>query len=192
MHSSALQDPAPSAPGPESAPTPAGEDLSESAAVQAPPDAKPPRHVVIAGFGPGGRAIADRLASMSVPYVIVDLNASTVQRQASAGRRVVYGDISNPDVLDAAGITGAVAVIVTIPDDDAALRAVAAVRQAAPEVFIGVRTQFLAGKMRALSLGADEVVVAEVAVASAMDRELFTALSKRLDRSGMTADRNQR
>lgn len=182
VHSSALQDPAPGAPGPESSPSTDSGGRGAPAAPNTPADAAPPRHVIIAGFGPGGRAIADRLASMSVPYVIVDLNASTVQRQASAGRRVVYGDVSNPDVLDAAGISDAVAVIVTIPDDDAALRAVAAARQAAPEVFIGVRTQFLSGKMRALSLGANEVVVAEVAVASAMDRELFSALASRLDR----------
>lgn len=180
VRSSALQDPAPSAPGPESAPPATGVEGDPPDDASTPATASPPRHVIIAGFGPGGRAVADRLASMSVPYVIVDLNASTVQRQASAGRRVVYGDISNPDVLDAAGIGDAAAVIVTIPDDDAALRAVAAVRQTAPDIFIGVRTQFLSGKMRALSLGADEVVVAEVAVASAMDRELFAALSKRL------------
>lgn len=187
VRSSALQDPAPTAPGPESAqPTDSAEN-GPPADANVPATPAVPRHVIIAGFGPGGRAVADRLASMSVPYVIVDLNASTVQRQASAGRRVVYGDISNPDVLDAAGITDAAAVIVTIPDDDAALRAVAAVRQAAPEVFIGVRTQFLSGKMRALSLGADEVVVAEVAVASAMDRELFASLSKRLHAAGTPA-----
>ena len=192
VRSSALQDPAPGAPGPESSPRTDSDEGGTPSVGEAQQGAVPPRHVIIAGFGPGGRAVADRLASMSVPYVIVDLNASTVQRQASAGRRVVYGDISNPDVLDAAGISDAAAVIVTIPDDDAALRAVAAVRQAAPEIFIGVRTQFLSGKMRALSLGADEVVVAEVAVANAMDRDLFTALSKRLDGSRMPANTTQR
>lgn len=191
VRSSALQDPAPNAPGPESAPGTDNDDGGTAIARASQAGAEPPRHVIIAGFGPGGRAVADRLASMSVPCVIVDLNASTVQRQASAGRRVVYGDISNPDVLDAAGISDAAAVIVTIPDDDAALRAVAAVRQAAPEVFIGVRTQFLSGKMRALSLGADEVIVAEVAVASAMDRDLIAALTTRLGRSRGPSSRTQ-
>jgi voltage-gated potassium channel Kch len=81
-------------------------------------------------------------------------------------------------VLEAAGIAEARAVIVTIPDDDAALRAVQAVRQASAHVFIGVRTQFLSGKIKALALGASEVVVAEVAVASAMDREMVNAMQK--------------
>lgn len=188
VRSSALQDPGPSAPGPESGPSTESDRGADAApdAVATPMPIR--RHVIIAGFGPGGRAVADRLASTGVPYVLVDLNASTVQRQASSGRRVVYGDISNPDVLEAAGIADAVAVIVAIPDDDAALRAVQAVRQAAPEVFIGVRTQFLSGKMRALSLGANEVVVAEVAVASAMDREMFAALTKHLQRQQAGSD----
>jgi CPA2 family monovalent cation:H+ antiporter-2 len=95
---------------------------------------------------------------------------------------VVFGDIANPDVLEAAGLPQADAVIVTIPDDEAALRAVQSVRQAAPDVFIGVRTQFLSGMMRALELGATEVVVAEVAVALALDRDMMRALSAHLAR----------
>lgn len=181
VRSSALQDPAPSAPGSES-PLPAGSSeagpVAESGTTS---DEGASGHVIIAGFGPGGRAVAARLAVLSLPYVIVELNASTVQRLAGSGRRVIFGDISNTDVLEAAGVAHAIGVIITIPDDDAALRAVQAVRQAAPDVFIGVRTQFLAGKMQALALGANEVVVAEVAVAKAMDGELISALSRRLD-----------
>lgn len=180
VKSSALQDPSPTAPGPESDSSTAADISTPKPEGAAPASAPTPRHVIIAGFGPGGRAVADRLASMGVPYVVVELNASTVQRQASAGRRVVFGDISNPEVLEAAGIADADAVIVTIPDDDAALRAVQAVRQAAPDVFIGVRTQFLSGMMKALELGANKVVVAEVAVATAMDRDMLTALSEHL------------
>lgn len=182
IRSSALQDPGPAAPGPESAPTDSPIADVRPATDAPAPAVEPPRPVIIAGFGPGGRAVADRLSTMGVPLVIVELNAATVQRQSSAGRRVVYGDISNPDVLEAAGITDAQGVIVTIPDDDAALRAVQAVRQAAPEIFIGVRTQFLSGKIKALQLGANEVVVAEVAVASAMDRDIVASLKRHVER----------
>lgn len=146
------------------------------------PEAHRPRHVIIAGFGPGGRGLADRLDAMGAPYVIVDLNSNTVQRQTKAGRRVVFGDIGNPEVLEAAGLAEADAVIVTIPDDEAALRAVQAVRQAAPDVFIGVRMQFLSGMMRALELGATEVVVAEVTVAMALERDMMRALAAHLAR----------
>jgi CPA2 family monovalent cation:H+ antiporter-2 len=169
-------------PAPPVTPKPAATLCSDEEESSVVPATQQPRHVIIAGFGPGGRGLADRLEVMKVPYVIVDLNPTTIQRQARAGRQVVFGDIANPDVLEAAGLPQADAVIVTIPDDEAALRAVQAVRQAAPDVFIGVRTQFLSGMMRALELGATEVVVAEVAVALALDRDMMRAFSAHLAR----------
>lgn len=182
--SAALRDsPTPAVPPSAAAPSHSGSEAADgSPATPHAPDAHRPRHVIIAGFGPGGRGLADRLDVMRVPYVIVDLNSNTVQRQARTGRQVVFGDIGNPEVLEAAGLAQADAVIVTIPDDEASLRAVQAVRQAAPDVFIGVRMQFLSGMMRALELGATEVVVAEVAVALALDREMMRALSAHLAR----------
>lgn len=176
VRSNALRDSTPAA-APQQAST---SDASTDAATGAEVPAAKPRHVIIAGFGPGGRSLADRLSVMGVPYVIVDLNSSTVQRQARAGRQIVYGDISNPDVLEAAGLATADAVMVSIPDDEAALRAVQAVRLAAPDVFIGVRTQYLSGKVQAMMLGANEVVVAEVAVAVAMDRDMIRSLTAHL------------
>lgn len=189
VRSNALRDTTPVAPSKTvttasaTAPGDASAEGTGGDGASAPPTPAPPakpRHVIIAGFGPGGRSLADRLTMMSVPYVIVDLNSLTVQRQAKAGRQIVFGDISNPEVLEAAGLAQADAVMVTIPDDEAALRAVQAVRMAAPEVFIGVRMQFLSGKVQALMLGADEVVVAEVAVAVTMDKDMIRALTVHL------------
>ena len=138
--------------------------------------------MIIAGFGPGGRALADRLGIMGVSYSIVELNAATVTRQARLGRRVVFGDASNAEVLETAGLSEADAVIVTIPDDQATLRAIQVARQAAPDVFIGARMQFLSGKVPALSLGADEGTVVEVATAVALEKELLGALSKWMEK----------
>ncbi|QOJ01439.1 MAG: cation:proton antiporter [Phycisphaeraceae bacterium] len=139
-----------------------------------------PSHVVIAGFGPVGRAIADRLDLMSVPVTIVELNPRTIERQAQIGRRrVVYGDIGNPEVLDSAGVRGARAVIITIPDDEVAMRAIRAARSLAPDVFIAARTNFLSGAFKAQQLGADHVTVEEVATADAMQREVIEALRRR-------------
>jgi len=137
------------------------------------------RHVVIAGFGPVGRALADRFATLGVPFTVVELNPRTVQRQATLGREVVYGDITNPDVLEQAGVDHADAVVLTIPDDEVTLRACKAIRAAAPDVFIAARTAFLSGKFVALQLGADLVTVEEVATAQAMEREVLAALEKR-------------
>lgn len=139
-----------------------------------------PKHVIIAGFGPVGRALADRFAIQHVHFTVVELNASTVKRQSLLGRKVVYGDITNREVLEQAGIHHADAIILTIPDDEVTLRACHAIRELAPHVFIGARTNFLSGKFTAMALGADVVTVEEVATAQTMEREVLEGLGRYL------------
>ncbi len=143
---------------------------------QAPAVAARP-HVIIAGFGPVGRALADRLAVRDVPFVVVELNAKTVERQATLGRPIVYGDISNREVLEQAGIHKAEAIFLTVPDDEATLHACYAIREVNPRIFIAARTKFLSGKVAALGLGADVVTVEEVATAFAMERDAMEGLT---------------
>ncbi len=118
---------------------------------------------------------------LGIPFTVVELNPKTVQRQATLGRNVVYGDITNPEVLEQAGVDHADAVILTIPDDETILRACKAIRAAASDVFIAARTSFLSGKFVAHQLGADLVTVEEVATAQAMEREVLAAMEKRLN-----------
>lgn len=147
-------------------------------------DIDPGRHVIVAGYGPVGRALVDRLEKLKVTTTIVELNPRTVARQSMVGRRVVYGDISNPDVLEEAGLERAQAVCLTIPDDDAVMRACAAIRAYSPKVFIAARTNYLSQGIRAQQLGADHVTVEEVAAAHAMEREVVAKLKDRAAASG--------
>jgi CPA2 family monovalent cation:H+ antiporter-2 len=158
----ALSDPPPVA-------SPEGAD-----ATRAPSLAQP--HAIIAGFGPVGRALADRFEFLGVPYIVVELNPRTVSRQGKLGRKVVYGDITNPEVLESAGLAHAMAVLLTIPDDETILRACRVVRSIAPHVFIAARTSFLSGSFAAMQLGADVVTVEEVATAAAMERDVLARL----------------
>lgn len=137
------------------------------------------RHVIVAGYGPVGRALVERLDKLGISTTIVELNPRTVAKQSLVGRQIVYGDISNPDVLEQAGLSRAQAVCLTIPDDDAVMRACAAIRAQAPEVFIAARTNYLSQGIRAQQLGADHVTVEEVAAAHAMEREVVAKLQAR-------------
>lgn len=148
-----------------------------------PPEREPvppsaPHNVIIAGFGPVGRALADRLDVGGTRYVVVELNAKTVNRQASLGRTIIFGDISNHEVLEKAGVHHADAIFITVPDDEAVLHAIQAIRDANPRIFIAARTKFLSGKVAALTLGANSVTVEEVATAVAMEREALEAFGR--------------
>lgn len=143
-----------------------------------------PRGVIVAGFGPVGRALADSFDRRGIPFTVIELNPGTVERQARLGRRFVYGDATNAEVLESAGVRAVDAVILTFPDDDATLRAVGLIRTLAPGVFIAARTNYLSGSLAARSLGADHVTVEELACAQAMEREVLEKLSTRGARPG--------
>ncbi|MEO1130088.1 MAG: cation:proton antiporter [Planctomycetota bacterium] len=134
------------------------------------------RHVIVAGYGVVGRAVCERLASKQASVTIVEMNPETVRNQRRLGRSMVYGDISDPHILESAGIDHATALVLTIPDEDGVLRACRTAKAINPSVFIIARTNFLSRAMMAHGLGANETVVEEMATAEAMDRLVLRVL----------------
>ncbi|RNC82327.1 MAG: hypothetical protein ED559_11255 [Phycisphaera sp.] len=126
------------------------------------------KRVVIAGFGPVGRVVADKLAHAGCQITIVEINPETVRRQSSIGRRVIFGDITNEEVLHSAGVSSANAVLLTMPDDEAVLRATRHIRELNSTAFIAARTHYLSGAFLAKEIGANVVTVEELATADAM------------------------
>lgn len=142
---------------------------------------QPPRgrkHAIIAGYGLVGRAVADELKKINVTSTIVELNPSTVKRQNLLGRRVMFGDISSPDILESAGLHDADALILTVPDEESVLRACKAARQMRPEIPIIARCNFVSQGILAAGLGASGVVVEEMATAKEMERVVAHLLSR--------------
>lgn len=128
------------------------------------------RYAIVGGFGPVGQRISKTLESNDVAYTVVELNASTVRRISNEGGRAVYGDVGNAAVLESAGIARADALLLTVPDDDAVLRACAVARRIAPDVFISARVSMIYNKSVAENAGANLVVVDELSAAEAMTR----------------------
>jgi Kef-type K+ transport system membrane component KefB/uncharacterized UPF0146 family protein len=143
----------------------------------APPKTAP--HAIIGGFGPVGRAVADRLEREGIRVTVVELNPRTVERQERVGRKVIYGDVSNPEVLLSAGLEQADAVILTAPDQEAMLRACETIRSLNPRVLIAIRVAALSGAMRAKAVGADVTVVEEIVTAEAMAEHIARSLPAR-------------
>lgn len=96
-------------------------------------------HVVILGFGRVGRTVAHVLEHSRSPYLALDLDSNQVADGRLQGHNVFFGDGARRDVLRAAGIERAAAVVVTVDHAAAAERAVRAIRHAAPGVAIVAR-----------------------------------------------------
>lgn len=140
--------------------------------------------VIIAGFGPVGRACAERLEKKGVAYTIIELNARTVKTQSRLGRSIVYGDATNPSVLESAGLESARAVLLTIPDDEAMVRACRVIRRLNAEVFIAARSSVLSRALEAKGIGANLVMVDEIAAARAMSDAVVNELHKHEGKQG--------
>jgi len=143
---------------------------------QSEPSATGGLHVIVAGFGLVGRAVADSLTAKGGHVTIVEMNPTTVQTQRRLGRRIEFGDISNPDVLESAGIHDADALILTFPDEAMVLRACHTARRMKGDLVIIARLNYVAKGMAATELGADAVVVEELAAAKEMEREVLLHL----------------
>lgn len=145
-------------------------------------DAAPhPSLAIIAGFGPVGRAVADTLERQGVRIVIVELNPRTVEKQHGLGRTIVYGDASNREVMERAGVARAEAVILTMPDEESVLRSCRIIRLLHPDIFIAARVNMLSKGLQAMQLGADHTVVEEMATAEAMAKEVMLKLRQRAE-----------
>ena len=129
--------------------------------------------VIVVGYGPVGRAVAERGEARGARVTILELNPRTVRRQRELGRSVVFGDSSSPEVLEAAGIENAAALVVTMPDEQAMLRTTQTARLLRADLCIAVRTAIMSRAMMAMEYGANHVTVEEIATAEKMAAAAF-------------------
>ena len=139
--------------------------------------------VIIVGFGLAGRCVADLLSSSNIPFTIVEKNPVTVETQRALGRNVVEGSATVVETLLEAGLNTASVLALTIPDEEAVLKAIAVARRLRPKIYIIARTNYSSKGMKASQLGADDVVKAEQAVAL----QFYDRLARRIRQSAHLA-----
>ena len=118
-------------------------------------------HVIIVGYGLNGRNLARVLRAVLVPYTVLDLNAETVRQAKEKGEKINFGDATRREVLHAAHIEEANALVLAMSDPQAARRTVRQARQMNENLYIVVRTRYIAEITELLELGADEVIPEE-------------------------------
>lgn len=71
-------------------------------------------HVLIIGYGRGGQTIGRILAQEDIPYYALDMDAERVRIAHGAGEPVAFGDAKRREVMEAAGLARAQAVVITL------------------------------------------------------------------------------
>jgi CPA2 family monovalent cation:H+ antiporter-2 len=119
-------------------------------------------HVIILGFGEGGRLVSHALSAIGRPHVAIDLNGVSVRSALAAGHSILYGDATAEEPLRAAGIEQAAAVVAVLSDPGATERATRAARRLRRDLPIFVRTRFRTEAERMRRSGATLAVAEEL------------------------------
>lgn len=115
-------------------------------------------HVIIVGYGLGGRNLARVLRSVEIPYVILELNPEAVRRLQGQGEPIQYGDCTREDVLRHVGIARSRMMVLVISDMAATRRAISTARRLNARLRIVARTRYSSQIDELKALGADEII----------------------------------
>jgi CPA2 family monovalent cation:H+ antiporter-2 len=118
-------------------------------------------HLIIVGFGLNGRNLARDAQFSGNPYVVVEMNPTSVKEERSKGEPIYYGDATQEAILHQVRIEKARAAVVVINDPAATRRIAELIRRMNPKIYLIVRTRFLQEMAPLKELGADEVIPEE-------------------------------
>lgn len=135
-------------------------------------------HIIICGYGRVGKWIGKALSDFNIPFVVVEYNQKVVNELKEGGVSVLYGDPTEPEVLEAVGIRQAKAVILAIPDRVAQETLIAYVQTVAPNVKIISRAHLDEDWEKLKTLRVDKVVQPEFEAAVEIVRGVLASRGK--------------
>jgi len=124
-------------------------------------------HIIICGYGRSGHTLASFLEKEKLSFIALDLDSRRVREAAAAKKNVVYGDAAKREVLMAAGLMRAKALVISYKDKHSALAILRHVKELRPDLPVVVRTNDDTHVEALKEAGAAEVV-AEVLEGSVM------------------------
>jgi CPA2 family monovalent cation:H+ antiporter-2 len=137
-----------------------------------PKEPKMKDHIIIIGFGIGGKNVARAAQAAKIPYVVIETNPETVREERAKGEPIHYGDATRRAVLGHAGVRTAKVLVIIISDPSAVRRIIASARRVNPHLRIIARTRYVGDIDELAGLGADEVIPEEYVTSI----EIFTRI----------------
>jgi CPA2 family monovalent cation:H+ antiporter-2 len=145
----------------------------------------PAHRAIVVGYGPVGRTVTRLLRENGIEPTVIELNHEVVAALGRGGHRAVYGDASQREILERAGVrtSGSLIFAASGSPAEAVIRMA---KELNPGLQILARSAYVREVASARKAGAHVVVAAEAEVALAMAEHLLTELgatSEQLDRA---------
>jgi CPA2 family monovalent cation:H+ antiporter-2 len=133
-------------------------------------------HVIIAGYGRVGQNVARFLEEESFEFVALDLDPSRIKAARVAGDPAFYGDATQFDVLRAAGLSRARALVISYSNVRTALQILNVAKRARPDLPALVRTRDDSHLEALQAAGATEVIPETLEASLMVVQHLLTLL----------------
>ncbi len=115
------------------------------------------RQVIIAGYGRFGQVVSRLLNGAKIAPTVIEHDPNQIELIRRFGSKAYYGDISRPDVLEAAGIAKARLLVIAIDDVKAAVETAKYVQLHYPQVKIIARARNRTDAFDYMELGIENV-----------------------------------
>lgn len=132
--------------------------------------------MVVVGLGLTGRNVVKAAQLAGIAYLVVEMNPHTVRRETDSEINIIYGDASNPAVLEHAGLKKARVLVISMGDSMVTRNITAVARSLNPSVHIIARVRWEHEVEELKELGANEVIPEEYETSL----EIFTRVLRRL------------
>jgi voltage-gated potassium channel len=115
-------------------------------------------HFILCGYGRVGSTVARELEHAGIPFVVIDINAGSLEQATRDGYLAVSGDATRDDVLRQAGVERARGLITTVDSDANNVFVTLSARALNPALFIVARANQEGSESKLLQAGADRAV----------------------------------
>lgn len=121
-------------------------------------------HVIICGYGRTGLQVSHELKWHNTPFVVIDNDENILLNASSDDNELmyIYGDATNEEVLQKAGITRATALIAVTPSDADNTFVVLTARSLNPKIKIISRANDPHSEVKLKRAGANNVIMPEI------------------------------
>jgi CPA2 family monovalent cation:H+ antiporter-2 len=118
-------------------------------------------HVIIVGYGLNGQNLARVLKEVGISYRILEMDPYLVGWARDSGEPISFGDGTRPEVLRKMAIEQARILVVAISDPVATAHVVSQARRLRADLYVIVRTRYVAEIDHLYRLGANQVIPEE-------------------------------
>jgi CPA2 family monovalent cation:H+ antiporter-2 len=115
-------------------------------------------HIIMIGYGNGGKSISKALRMASIPFLAIDSDPEIVLAAKSKKTPVIFGSATNKSVLEHAYIKDARVIIITVSEYDIVKNIILEVRKLNQNVYIITVTNKLQDAVKLFDIGANDVI----------------------------------